>query len=94
MRKTWKNTDGCDEQYRFDSEMYLLSVMTQCYSGINYQGISAPRHGREVVDRLNAVDKRYIYHLMYNAQLTGSNRFDYKMEINTGNQNNNVSLAK
>ena len=56
----WENPDSCDEQYRCASVLYLLSVMSQCYSVIIYQGISSPEHGKEVVDVLNAVDKRYI----------------------------------
>ena len=45
--------------------------MTQCYSIIIDRGISAPSHGKEVVYGLNAIDKRYIYQLMYNIQLPG-----------------------
>ena len=68
--------------------------MFQCYSVIIDQGISAPGHGKEVVDGLNTVDKRYIYQLISNVQLPGSNRFDSQMQIHTGNQENDVSLAK
>ena len=68
--------------------------MSQCYSIIIDRGISAPGHGKEVVDGINAVDKRYIYQLMPNVQLTGSNRFDFQMQMQTDNQNNNISLAK
>ena len=68
--------------------------MSQCYSIIIYRGISAPGHGKEVVVGLNENDKRFIYQLMSNVQLPGSNRFDYHMQIHTGNQNNDVSLAK
>ena len=50
--------------------------MPQCLSITIDQGISAPVHGKEVVDGLNSVDKRYIYKLMSNVQLTGSNIFD------------------
>ena len=57
----WENTDGCAEQYKCASAMYLMSVMSQTYSIIIDLGISAPGHGKEVVDGLNAVDKRYIY---------------------------------
>ena len=71
-----------------------MSVMSQCYSVIVYRGISAPVHGKEVLDRLNAVGKHYIYQLISNSQLHGSNRFDSQMQIHTGNQNNDVSLAK
>ena len=50
--------------------------MYQCYSVIIDQGISAPGYGKEFVDILNAVDKRYIYQLISNVQLHGSNIFD------------------
>ena len=48
-----------------------MSVMSQTYSIIIDCGISAPGHGKEVVDGLNAFDKRYIYQLMANVQLPG-----------------------
>ena len=38
-----------------------MSVISQTYSIIIDRGISAPGHGKDVVDGLNAVDKRYIY---------------------------------
>ena len=50
--------------------------MSQCYSVIIDQGISTPGHGKYVVDVLNAVDKSYIYKLVSNVKLPGSNRFD------------------
>ena len=56
----WENTDGCVEQYICDSALYLMSVMSQCYSIIIDCGISEPGHGKEVVDVLNVIDKRYI----------------------------------
>ena len=71
-----------------------MSVMYQCYSVIIYQVISAPWNGKEVVDVLNAVYKRYIYQLMSNVQLTGSDRFYSHMQMHNGNQNDDVSLAK
>ena len=57
----WENTDGCAEQYICASALYLMSVMSQTYSIIIDRGISAPRHGKEVMGGHNAVDKRYIY---------------------------------
>ena len=71
-----------------------MSVMSQCYSIIIDRGISAPGHGKEVVDGLNAVDKRYIYQLMSNVQLPGSVRFDSQIKIHTGTENKDVSLAQ
>ena len=68
----WENTYGCAEQYICASALYFMSVMLQCYSVIFYRGISAPGHGEEVVDVINATDKCYIYQLMSNVNLPGS----------------------
>ena len=68
--------------------------MYQCYSVIIDRGISAPGNYKEVVDGINAVDKCYIYKLMSNFQLPGSIRFDSQMQILTGKQRDDVSLAK
>ena len=48
--------------------------------------ISAPGHGKEVLDGLNAVDKHYIYPIMSNVQLPGSRRFDSQMQIHMNTQ--------
>ena len=42
----WENTDGCAEQYRFASALYLMSVMSQTYSIIIDRGITAPGNGK------------------------------------------------
>ena len=68
--------------------------MSQTYSIIIDRGISAPGHGKEVVDGLNAVDKRYIYQLVSKVQLPGSVRFDSQIKIHTSTENKDVSLAK
>ena len=52
---------GCADQYICASALYQISVISQCYSIIIDRGISAPGHGKEFVDGLNAFDKRYIY---------------------------------
>ena len=90
----WENTDGCDEQYRCASALYLMSVMSQTFSLIIDRVISAPGHGKEVVDGLNAVDNRYIYQLMSRVQLPGSIRFDSQIKIHTGTEKKDVSLAR
>ena len=71
-----------------------MSVISQCYNIIIYQGISAHGHGNEVLYGINSVDKRYIYQLMSTVQLLVSNRFDSQMNMHTGNQKYDVSLAK
>ena len=68
--------------------------MSQCYSVIIDRGINAPGHVKEVLDGLNVIDRRYIYQLMSNVQLPGSNIFDSQMQMHTGNQNYDASLAK
>ena len=94
MSTIWENTDGCDEQYICASVLYLMSVMSKCYSIIIDQGISAPGHGKEMVDGLNAVDKSYIYQLMSTVQILGSIRFDSQIQMYTGTEKEDVSLAK
>ena len=90
----WENSDGCAEQYRCASALYLMSVVSQCYSIIIDRGISAPGHGKEVGDGFNAVDKRYIYQLMSNVQLHGSVRFDSHIEMLTGIKKEDVSFGQ
>ena len=46
-----------------------MSVFYQSHSIIIDRGISAPRHGKEVVDDLNATEKRFMYQLMSNVKL-------------------------
>ena len=68
-----------------------MSVMSQTYSIITDRGISAPGHGKEVVDGLNSANKRYIYQFMSKVQLPGLVRFDSQIKIHTGNEKKNVS---
>ena len=68
--------------------------MSQTYSIIIDRSISAPGHGKEVVDELNAVDKRYIGKLMSKVQLHGSVIFDSQIKMHTGTENKDVSLAQ
>ena len=68
--------------------------MYHCYSIIFDRSISTPGHGKEVAYGLNDVDKRYIYQLMSNVQLPGSNIFDSQIQMHTGTQKYDVSLAK
>ena len=71
----WENTDGCAEQYRCATALYIMSVFSQRHSIIFDQYISATGHGKEVVDGLNAIDKHYMYQLMSTVQLPGSKTF-------------------
>ena len=89
----WENTDGCVEQYKCASALYLMPVISQTYSLIIHRGMSATGNGKEVVDGLNAVDTRYIYQLMSKVQLPGSIIFDSQIKIHTGKERKYVSLS-
>ena len=52
-----------------------MSFMLLCYSVIIDNGISEIGHGKEVVDGLNVIYRRYIYQLMSNVQIPGSKTF-------------------
>ena len=68
--------------------------MSQCYSVIIDRGISEPGHGKEVVDGINAIEKRYIYQLMSNVQLLVSNIFDSHIIMHSSIKNKDFSLAE
>ena len=53
-----------------------MLVLSQRQSIIIDRGISAPRHGKEVVDGINDIYKRYMYQLMSNVQVPVSKTFD------------------
>ena len=71
-----------------------MSFMSKFYSVVINCGISAPGHGKEVVNGLNAIDKRYIYQLISNVQLLGSKTFGSHILMHYSIQNNYVSLTK
>ena len=48
-----------------------MSVIFQCYSVIIDRDISAPGHGKYVVGGINAINKSYVYQLMYNVKILG-----------------------
>ena len=89
----WGETDGFDEHYIFETALYLISMLSQAFSVIIDLDISAPGHGREVVDGLNAIDKSFLFPLMSTVQLTGSKGYDTQMVNHTGIRTSNVNLA-
>ena len=67
-----------------------MSVLSQRHSIIFDRGISAPGHGKEVVDGINSIDKRCMYQLDAAANNDHSNRLiefkknDTSIEYNMG----------
>ena len=68
--------------------------MYQCYSNIIDCDLGAHGYIKEIVDGINAVDKRYIYQLMSSVQFPGSNRLISHMQMNTGNRKYDKRLVK
>jgi hypothetical protein len=55
-----KGHDGCVGQYWCGNSEYLDSMLMMKHNIVIDQAISAPRHGKDVVDGINAVNKRYL----------------------------------
>ena len=49
----------------------LIVKFSQDYYVIIDRGFITKKHGREVVDGLNTTDKRFLFKLMANVQLSG-----------------------
>ena len=55
--------------------------------------VVAPGHVREIVDGLNATDKRFLSMLMTNVQLPGASAYYSQMTIHTSTSNTDITLA-
>ena len=71
LSKIWENTDVCEEQYRYASSLYLVSVLSQHHSIIFDWGISASGNVKKVVDGLNVIENCYMYQLMFTVKIPG-----------------------
>ena len=60
MSIVWEDTYGCAKQYICALTIYLITVLSYSYGIIIYRKINSPGHGNNVVDGLNAMDKRYL----------------------------------
>ena len=58
------HTDGCSKQYRSANDLYLISVLAVKYNVVIDRSISAPGHGKIIIDGLNTVDKHYLRRVM------------------------------
>ena len=71
----------------------MMSMLSQSFSVIIDRGISAPGHVREVVDGLNAIDKRFLFQLISIVQLPGAQGYDTQMVMHTGTRTYDVSFS-
>eukprot|EP00957_Ditylum_brightwellii_P017170 1294497-Ditylum_brightwellii.AAC.1 len=55
-----EDTDGYSKQCRSASSLYLISTIYMEYGIVIDHAVGAPRHGKDVVDGLNAVNKKFL----------------------------------
>jgi hypothetical protein len=55
-----EDTDGCAKQYRSGTSLYLNTLLATTHGIVIDRAVGAPGHGKDEVDGLNAVDKRFI----------------------------------
>ena len=67
-------------------------MLSKAFSVIIDHGISARGHDREVLDGLNAIEKRFLFQLLSTVKLTGAKGYDTQMVMHTGTRASDVSL--
>ena len=72
------NFDGAAKQYRCSNELFYLYCLATKYAIHIDREISAPGHGKDVVDGLNAVDKHYLKQVMQRTMSAHDNNVDSK----------------
>ena len=60
MSKVWEYTNGCAKQYMRALAIYLMNVLSNLYDIIMDVAINATGNRKNVIDGLNATDKRYL----------------------------------
>ena len=56
----WDQTDVCTKKQRFFIAYYLMSYLSTSYQIVLDRPVDIPGHGKDVVDGLNAFQKRYL----------------------------------
>jgi hypothetical protein len=54
------DADGCCKQYRCGNSKFFNSLLSSTHGITIDQAIGAPGHGKDVVEGLNAINKRYL----------------------------------
>ena len=89
-----EDTDGAAKQYRSGTALYLLSLLAATKGVIVDRAIGAPGHGKDEVDGLNVVDKRFIQQKMAILQAPGVNESENRMRAEAYVDGVEVSTAK
>eukprot|EP00957_Ditylum_brightwellii_P184269 14035330-Ditylum_brightwellii.AAC.1 len=88
-----EDTYGCSKQYRSTSSLYLISTISIKYDIVIDHAIGAPGHGKDVVDGLNAVDKRYLRTAMLRNSFPEEDKNLKKMSCHSATQMGSGSFA-
>ena len=87
------NTDGCASQYRCGNALFLLSLLASAYGIVIDRAIGAPGHGKDLIDGMNAVDKRFLQEAMRRLAKAAGDEESNRMEPSTMVEGEAKSLA-
>jgi hypothetical protein len=89
----WDDTDGCGKQYRCAKAYWLLSYLASKYDMTIDRAIGAPSHGKDVIDGIDATDKRYLAGCMCLVGTPEANDGDKRMAAQSMVETASKSLA-
>ena len=69
-------------------------MLAHTYNIITDRGVGSPGYFREVVDALNATDKRFILMITATVKLAGASYYDSHMAIHTSTANTYINLER
>ena len=90
----WESTDECYKQYRYGSTPYSLSNINFTYKIIIDRMIGAPDHGKDIVDGINASDKRYWKGKMYMIKTLEADNYSDRIKAHSMICNAHYSFQK
>ena len=89
--------DGCANQYRCTSYIYLLSCLALIFSIIIDIEVWEPRNGKDVIDGLHCKDKRMlkleISKLLHTELIRDDPNFFKFMQVHVNEEYQSMSLA-
>ena len=56
----WEETDGCENQYIYELSIYVMTTFSLTLKISIYISIDTLSNGKDAVDGLNSIDKRYM----------------------------------
>ena len=90
----FENTDGSGTQYRNGTGMSHQSSLAVKFQLVIDRAVGAPGHGKDVVDGLNAVDKRYLRKAMLRAGHPEADSTSNSINWHSATVGGNVSFAE